>query len=287
MVGFRLKTNLNSKGHKMLNNVYAVDDIDWNQIWRSNTGSPFSVEDWDERAASYSEYAIKSQYATNFINLLQPQPQWTVFDMGCGSGTLALPLAEKVQAVTAADFSPKMLATLTQHALARNLSNITPLELSWTDNWEILPAKSHDIAIASRSMLVDDFRNAVEKLIEVARHGVYLALPVNADPENDLVCQALDKKIHTSPDYSCCYNILYQMGIRANINILTEYSFKAYTSREEILQCMTTRYVKDLDAMEMQTLKNLVNSRIICINDNWYYEQPRPYQCAVIWWNTK
>ena len=40
----------------------------------------------------------------------------TVLDLGCGEGSITLPLAEKVKSVTGVDSSPKMLELLNQRA---------------------------------------------------------------------------------------------------------------------------------------------------------------------------
>jgi ubiquinone/menaquinone biosynthesis C-methylase UbiE len=263
-----------------------VENIDWNQIWSESPARHYSAEDWDERAERFSKGAIDSRYAANFVNFLQPQPQWTVFDMGCGSGTIALPLAKQVQSVTAADFSPKMLAALDQYAKERKLDNITTLKLSWTDNWDTVPSESHDIAIASRSMHdIKDFRGAVEKLINVAKQRVYLALFVEMGPEHDLVYQALGRKKPKTPDYLYGYNIIYQMGIRANINILTDYTTRIYESEEEAISHLAGNYTRDLKIDDIEILKKYVCGQLARDNNGWHLKTPRPYRCAVIWWD--
>ena len=228
----------------MIENIYNIEYIDWNEVWRKNVFHVNSAKAWDKRVESFSAHAIDSRYAANFIAFLKPKPHWTVFDMGCGSGTLALPLAQKVKTVTAVDFSPKMLAALQNYAAARQINNISTLKLSWTDNWSMVPDKSYDIAIASRSLLVKDFKGAIEKLAKVARKYVYLVLLVDSGKEQDLIYQALGRRLNAPLDYCCCYNILYQMGIRANINILTEHACIGYATREAAVDALTEKYVK-------------------------------------------
>ena len=268
-----------------MSSSYDVRNIDWNQVWGQNTSFPYSAEEWDERVESFSEHVMHSNYASDFVNFLRPQAQWTVFDMGCGCGTLALPLAKLVKTVTAADFSPKMLSALEQSATDLNIYNISTLKLSWTDDWGILPPKSHDVAIASRSMLVKDFRGAIEKLITVTKRGIYLSLPVNTASGYDLAYQALTKNVRKTLDYSCCYNILYQMGIQANVTILRDYTLKIYCSDTEAIRQLTKRYEKDLNAGDMAALKKYINCQLVQDNNGWHLKKQQPYQCAVIWWD--
>lgn len=268
----------------MIENTYNIEHIDWNEVWRKTVFPVNSAEAWDKRAESFSAQAIDSQYAANFITFLKPQSHWTVFDMGCGSGTLALPLALKVKAVTAVDFSPKMLAKLQNYAVARHIDNIRTLKLSWTDNWSIIPDKSYDVAIASRSLLVENFKDAIEKLMKVARKYVYLALLVDSGKEHDPIYQALGRRLKIPLDYCCCYNILYQMGIRANINILTEYTCVNYATRKAAVDALTKKYIKDLNEQDMTILRAHVNNKLISNAMGWQQQNPLPYRCAVIWW---
>ena len=74
---------------------------DWNLAWqqaRKEKGHDRSDNShWNKRAASFAQDARKSNYADEFLRLLSPQPQWSVLDVGCGAGTLAIPLAPLVQ----------------------------------------------------------------------------------------------------------------------------------------------------------------------------------------------
>ncbi len=70
-----------------------------------NHPSPVGNADfWDGRASEFSEYATSTGYAERFIALMDIDPYWTVLDMACGGGTLAVPLSQRVKSVTAVDF---------------------------------------------------------------------------------------------------------------------------------------------------------------------------------------
>ena len=47
-----------------------------------------------------------------------------ILDIGCGPGTLAVPLAKRVKEVIAIDFSAQMLEELNQYAKREGVSNI-------------------------------------------------------------------------------------------------------------------------------------------------------------------
>ena len=88
------------------------EQIDWAQSWRdaqAQRRKPDNSEFWNNRAPSFLKVAGTSPYAVEFVKRAQLQPGETVFDMGCGSGTLALPLARQGHKVWGCDFSPVML----------------------------------------------------------------------------------------------------------------------------------------------------------------------------------
>jgi cyclopropane fatty-acyl-phospholipid synthase-like methyltransferase len=67
---------------------------------------------------------------------MEIQPDWTVFDMVCGGGTLAIPLAPKVTKITAVDFSRNMLSILERRCREKGITNIDIIPGRWEDNWK-------------------------------------------------------------------------------------------------------------------------------------------------------
>lgn len=76
-----------------------------------------SIEMWDAEAAAFDEAAdhglndpdVRAAWRDLLMGLLPAAPA-AVADLGCGTGTLSLLLAEEGYAVTGLDFSPEMLA---------------------------------------------------------------------------------------------------------------------------------------------------------------------------------
>ncbi|RUM40533.1 MAG: class I SAM-dependent methyltransferase, partial [Desulfobulbus sp.] len=86
-----------------------LQDIDWAELWQEANGSKKQQKknsaDWDRKAESFATRATHSVYTERFLALLSPRPEWSVLDIGCGPGTLAIPLARRVKTITALDFS--------------------------------------------------------------------------------------------------------------------------------------------------------------------------------------
>ena len=97
-----------------------LEDLDWGLLWqqakKKKTWRSKGPADWDKKAASFAKRTARSIYTEKFIELLDPKPEWSVLDIGCGPGTLALPIAARTSRVTAIDFSGNMLQILEKRA---------------------------------------------------------------------------------------------------------------------------------------------------------------------------
>lgn len=90
-------------------------DIDWAAAWKEEQlrrNNPDNADMWNERAKGFAKTCGTSPYATAFLERAAIRGGETVLDMGCGSGTLALPLARAGHEVYACDFSQGMLDAL-------------------------------------------------------------------------------------------------------------------------------------------------------------------------------
>ena len=87
---------------------------DWNGEWMRLQVDRRRADDsfeWDKRARHFRPLET-APYARNFMKLLALKPSESALDMGCGAGSIAIPLAQAGHPVIAADFSPAMLGTL-------------------------------------------------------------------------------------------------------------------------------------------------------------------------------
>ena len=92
-----------------------------------------SKELWDKRADNFTkrinrvkdgEPRDKDDYISKMLDRIEVKPGWTVLDIGCGPGTLTIPLAQKTKSVTALDISSEMLKNLKANAEKIGLDNI-------------------------------------------------------------------------------------------------------------------------------------------------------------------
>lgn len=263
-------------------------DIDWDTMWReSRTRKPWKKKkssDWDSRAASFAERNIDSPFAAQFISHLHLKPEWSVLDVGSGPGTLAIPLSSRAREVTAMDYSSAMLAELDKRAEGAGKKNIATIQASWADDWQAMGIPRHEIAIASRSLSVDDLKGALSKLNDWATKAVYIADRVGAGPFDPDLFTAIGRDFQPGPDYIFTVNILYTLGIHAHIDFITLDSKRTYTSREEALQSYRWM-VDDPTAAEEERLIAYVDARLSRTGDNsWQLARQTPPKWALIWW---
>lgn len=151
-------------------------------------------EQWDKRAETFGAFEAgaesKDSYASFFMSKLALECGQTVFDMACGTGALAVPLADAGHVVCARDISPRMIEKLQTAARAKSVE-VDAGVMAWEDDWGAhgIGENSFDVAIASRSLPVKHgkAREMLEKLDRVARIKaavtVAAAVPPAFDPQ--------------------------------------------------------------------------------------------------------
>lgn len=140
---------------------------------------------WNHRAATFTHTAT-CDYELWLMCLLALYPADTLLDMGCATGTLAVPLARAGHRVHACDFAEAMLAILNQRAAQESLP-ITSHLLAWDDDWQAagLGENSVDVAFASRSLMAADVHPYICKLDLAARVKAAVVVPGGSLPSAD------------------------------------------------------------------------------------------------------
>lgn len=154
-----------------------MTEINWNEMWRSTEDSierSNNLEFWDAFAPRFrNKTGQPDPYIELFYDYMEAGPDETLFDMGCGSGTLAIPYAQKGHEVFAADFSPEMLKYLMEGAEEAGVAEkIHPIRLNWNEDWSLRDLPKCDIAFSSRSFITRDLTSSLQKLESVAKRRV-------------------------------------------------------------------------------------------------------------------
>ncbi len=214
----------------------------WNDAWKERQRlrrAPDDAAFWDERSKTFATKDAPSPYVDRFLELAAVRPGESVFDMGCGTGALALPLAAAGHPVTAADFSAGMLGVMDDLAAERGVTGIKALQMSWEADWAThgVGPRSHDVCVASRSIATSDLEDSLLKLTAVARRRVGITLTADASPRVDSrALRAAELPHQPGEDFQFAFNILVDHGLRPEV---------AYISSERDATYATPQAARD------------------------------------------
>lgn len=212
---------------------------DWNQEWKQLQSLRRKKDDasfWDERAKTFATKDTPNPYVERFLELADIKPGETVFDMGCGTGALAIPLGAEGHKVVAADFSQGMLEHLQTELDARGIRTVFPKRMSWEDDWQsfgVRPGMT-DVAIASRSIATSDLRASLLRLTDIARRRVCITLATAASPRMDEhILRALGVEVQLGRDYLYAFNILANEGLTPEVSYIHSERRETFDSPDE------------------------------------------------------
>lgn len=270
-----------------------IRNIDWNAAWaeaqaqsRNEQKRPYGDPAfWNKRARNFADHQNgKTDYPRQFVNRLCLEPDWSILDVGCGPGTLALLLADRVKRVTALDFSENMLAILKERADAARINTIDPLLASIDDDWDSLGLAPHDLVIASRSMATPDLEGILSKLTRFARKKVVVSAMVGKGPRDHRIMEAAGRTREPGPDYIYVINQLYRMGIYASLDFIVQNIERAYDSHDAALD--DCRWMFDaMTEEEENRLRRFFRENLEERNGIWILAGSEPIRWAVISWD--
>lgn len=197
-----------------------------------------SADFWDRRARHFHHTTRETVMSDPFFLRLQREvtPETTILDVGAGTGRFALALAPKARHVIAIEPNTSMLHYLRQEAVARGIGNITCYQTTWQDAPDDLSA---DIVICSHVLYpIRDIVSFLEKLRAATRLACYIYLRATSI---DAATAPLWRHFHGQerrfpPAYIHALDVLYEMGIYANVEVVWLPSFMAYASLEDAVE---------------------------------------------------
>ena len=272
--------------------------IDWNRLWKETYIDRPLEENrkfWDDFAPRFRKKLTEEDdpYVRDFYDYSGFLPGESIFDMGCASGTLAIPFAQKGHEIWAADFSREMLKYLMIGAEEAGVADrIHPVLLDWNEDWSArsdLPVC--DVAISSRSFLARDLTQAILNLESVARRRVCIGAW-------DVPVQGYDREVaryigYERPGYGCYVYVLNELMDRDLMPemrfICSPFRLPRYESPEDALEAQIRAFQYGLTDEQRKKLDEYCQSHLERHDDGdrsyWKFDHAEISTIAHIRWD--
>ena len=264
-----------------------VAKYDWNDLWNDALQKlpKKNSRSWDNVAPKFKKQKGKNDYSKKLLEKIKLDPSDTVLDIGCGSGNITIPLAQKARSVTAIDISRKMLQLLEENAVENGLNNINLLNRRLEDVLLNRDIEAHDVVVASRSLNgVYNIKHVLEELNNIAKKYVYITLwgANNIKFQNE-ISQIIGREFHEHPTYIYAYNMLYELGIYANVEMLEYNNSSYYSGVDEAVETFRWKMV-NLNQHEEDILRKYLAEKMVKIEDSKFKFPNNKPDWALIWW---
>lgn len=269
-----------------------MKDINWEEMWREtlcyvNPSEPSiisEIERYDCIAPLFKEWMSIDDYPLKVLENIQLEPDWSVLDIGCGTGALSIPIAKKVKSVTGIDFSAKMLDIIRSDAEKQSITNLQTKYVSWDAVCAGVDIEPHDVVIMSRALSrTMNLSETLEKINQVTNRYAYVTAWGGGERRlNKEVMTALGLEYRNSPDYIYVFNILAQMGIQPNVKQLRCSSRVTYHDISQALQSYQLLY--RLNPGQIEVVQSILEKNLVqCENGLFLAPDDKPVW-TLIWW---
>jgi len=224
----------------MYSNIEAINFASLYSVQRvASTHKKKDKDTWDKKATSMNKKIHNGFYNDMIEKSICINKEDTLLDVGCGPGTFSLRFAPLVKEVNAFDFSSKMIEILEENSKKQNIKNISAFIQDMEESWDKVP--TCDVVLASRCLEVDNIEAVLKELDTHAKKAVYLTYKVGKSYLDEQILEAIGRKIIPKPDYIYLINVLYNMGIYAQLQFIfpEESSSSTVSSEEEYIQAIS------------------------------------------------
>ena len=241
--------------------IKSPEDIDWEYFWgKQLERKKDRKKDWNKAAPHFHKSNLRDDYKTALLKKLDIlSKNDTVLDIGCGEGTITIPIAKKVKSVTGIDSAENMLRILNEKCDKENIDNINTI-LKPIEEIRYEDIGNYDAVVASRSLnSIIPIKETLEEINKIANKYVFITL---FGPENWKLEREFQEYIGNDPKdfpaYTYLINILYNMGIYANVERMNIKSYREYDTIEDAMDNGKFR-VDLLNDEEIEKLKVYLN----------------------------
>ena len=278
-------------GKKSLEYLYIVvpvevgiEDIDWIKICNDARRAKIGLKNedewkardpWRELAELYDRWCEATDYPGKLIDKVSSflKSDDAVLEIGPGTGAFTVSLAEKVRTLVAIEPSFAMRGILTRKIKTAGIKNVTVLPCRLE---ELKIDEKFDIVFAAFSLGVRDFKEAILKMTKFSRRYCIL-IDGERDSKDgvrnadDMLRELIGMEKIPYVSYLVRVNALWQMGIRANVEIVNKRSdvpWELYIDNRRKRYSQLCNWNQDIERKLLDLLKN--NGFLVLKNGEYY-----------------
>ncbi|HEU5382691.1 MAG TPA: class I SAM-dependent methyltransferase [Ktedonobacteraceae bacterium] len=245
-----------------------------------------SADFWDRRARAFHRATRENATGDPFYTFLRTRVtlQSKMLDVGAGTGRFTLALAPLVEQITALEPNTAMLSYLRAELAAHNLANVTLLQSSW----EEAPADVRaDMVICSHVLYpILEVAPFLKKLHAASKQSCYLYLRATSI---DLLTAPLWRHFHgiercLPPGYIHALDVLYELGIYANVEVVTAPFILSYPSLQAAREELLEQLILEDTAQTCAELETLLRTWLVESADGSWCSPQQTMTSAILWW---
>jgi 2-polyprenyl-3-methyl-5-hydroxy-6-metoxy-1,4-benzoquinol methylase len=224
-----------------------------------------SADFWDRRAPTYYR-AAKDTIAQDALLLRlrnEVTAQTTLLDVGAGTGRFTLALAPQAKHIVAIEPNASMLSYLRQDAQAQGLANISYIPSTWQE----APADLRAGVVLCNHVVysIREIDTFLLKLRAATQHVCYIYMwATHPDGLNaHLWPHFHGEQRHLLPPYIDALNVLYEMGIYADVEVVRLAVSLRYASLEDAVEAQLEHLILPDDEPTRAKLRTLLDEWLV------------------------
>ncbi len=260
--------------------------VDYDRVWsdqmKDMDHGNSAGEYWNRRAQTFDSVWRTSSYVSDLMQRITLRDDYSVLDVACGAGIITIPMAERVNHVTALDISSVMLERLQSKITTAGLPNVNLINADWNRVIPYVDIFGHDVVLLSRSVMINNkLSETLQKMDSIATAACYVTWRVNRQDElQTAIAGALGREKAPYPDYRIICGCLRQMGIEFKTDVFETKDEERYPTLE--LAAIHFAKGNEVDEEKFTRLLEVMKERLLFING--LYSITKTTMWALISW---
>lgn len=204
----------------------------------------------------------------------------SILEIGCGTGNFTMLMSKYSKYILGIDFSAAMLVELDKRIQEAKCNNVELFNSKWED---LNLDTAFDYIVSVNSLYrIRDIKNALEKMDTYAEKGVIIIRTIQKPFLYDLY-KKCGIETEECMDYQIMPLLLWQHGIKANVEFIHYNRNKFYQSLDEAVKDMQGELSKPIfDKYKEVLISTFLKNAILNANG---YEIKMPRTTVFIYWN--